>query len=326
MSKSDLQLTAATGCVIAPLARQPLSAEAAIELAAQLKALSDPVRLRLFSLGRQSRRWGSLRLRHLRRLRRHPAHHLPPPEGAQATPGFSHPSAGRPGCTTPSSRRRCRNLSSVLSVSRRRRSRQELQHDRHHYSTRPRPSSSKLSALDRFLPVWIGIAMAAGLLLGRLDSRLEHSAEPRSGRRHLVAHRTRPADHDVSGSGQGPLRPTRHRHRRPEVAGQLVGTQLGARPGADVRAGLAAAARSARIPHGPDHRRTGALHRHGDHLERPRLRRPRSRRRARRIQLGFPGDHVRRTRLVLSLGATRLARAWNRPPSAPLRGRSPSPC
>ena len=29
----------------------------------------------------------------------------------------------------------------------------------------------KLSALDRLLPVWIGVAMVAGLLLGRLDPR-----------------------------------------------------------------------------------------------------------------------------------------------------------
>ena len=50
MSKSDLQLTDATGCVIAPLARQPLSPEAASELAIKLKALSDPVRLRLLSV------------------------------------------------------------------------------------------------------------------------------------------------------------------------------------------------------------------------------------------------------------------------------------
>lgn len=29
------------------------------------------------------------------------------------------------------------------------------------------PVVGKLSTLDRFLPVWIGIAMVAGLLLGR---------------------------------------------------------------------------------------------------------------------------------------------------------------
>jgi ArsR family transcriptional regulator len=50
MSKSDLQLTDATGCVIAPLARQPLSPDAATELSIKLKALSDPVRLRLLSV------------------------------------------------------------------------------------------------------------------------------------------------------------------------------------------------------------------------------------------------------------------------------------
>ena len=38
------------GCDPAPLVREPLSAEAAVELAAQLKALSDPVRLRLLSV------------------------------------------------------------------------------------------------------------------------------------------------------------------------------------------------------------------------------------------------------------------------------------
>lgn len=38
------------GCEFAPLVREPLSMEAATELAGQLKALSDPVRLRLLSV------------------------------------------------------------------------------------------------------------------------------------------------------------------------------------------------------------------------------------------------------------------------------------
>jgi ArsR family transcriptional regulator len=50
VSKPELFLTDASGCVIAPLAREPLSAEAAGELAVKLKAVSDPVRLRLLSV------------------------------------------------------------------------------------------------------------------------------------------------------------------------------------------------------------------------------------------------------------------------------------
>ncbi|NMN94984.1 metalloregulator ArsR/SmtB family transcription factor [Antrihabitans stalactiti] len=49
MSNQELLLTDVSGCTVAPLVREPLSADAATELAAKLKALSDPVRLRLLS-------------------------------------------------------------------------------------------------------------------------------------------------------------------------------------------------------------------------------------------------------------------------------------
>jgi ArsR family transcriptional regulator len=50
MSKSPLPLMDVSGCEVAPLVREPLSAQAAVELAGRLKALSDPVRLRLLSV------------------------------------------------------------------------------------------------------------------------------------------------------------------------------------------------------------------------------------------------------------------------------------
>jgi ArsR family transcriptional regulator, arsenate/arsenite/antimonite-responsive transcriptional repressor len=50
VSKSRLPLIDVAGCEVAPLVREPLSTEAAVELAGMLKALSDPVRLRLLSV------------------------------------------------------------------------------------------------------------------------------------------------------------------------------------------------------------------------------------------------------------------------------------
>jgi ArsR family transcriptional regulator len=51
MSKSRLlPLSDISACGYAPMVREPLSAEAAADVAAKLKALADPIRLRLFSL------------------------------------------------------------------------------------------------------------------------------------------------------------------------------------------------------------------------------------------------------------------------------------
>ena len=50
MSKSKLSLTDVSKCAVAPLVRESLTRQAAVEMAVKLKALSDPVRLRLLSL------------------------------------------------------------------------------------------------------------------------------------------------------------------------------------------------------------------------------------------------------------------------------------
>ena len=49
MSKHDLPVSDVAACVTAPLVREPLTSDAAADLAVRLKALADPVRLRLLS-------------------------------------------------------------------------------------------------------------------------------------------------------------------------------------------------------------------------------------------------------------------------------------
>ena len=47
VSKRELSVTDVSRCVVSPVTREPLSTEAAAVLAVKLKALADPVRLRL---------------------------------------------------------------------------------------------------------------------------------------------------------------------------------------------------------------------------------------------------------------------------------------
>ena len=57
----------------------------------------------------------------------------------------------------------------------------------------PERVAARLSTLDRFLPVWIGLAMAAGLLLGRLVPGLGDALSAVEVARRLAADRPRPA-------------------------------------------------------------------------------------------------------------------------------------
>ena len=97
--------------------------------------------------------------------------------------------------------------------------------------------AARLSTLDRFLPVWIGAAMGLGLVLGRLVPGLG-SAIGAVAVDGVPSDRHRLVGDDVSGVGEGPLRPARHRHPRPPDAAGLALSGVGRRTGTDVHAGL----------------------------------------------------------------------------------------
>ena len=103
---------------------------------------------------------------------------------------------------------------------------------------------ARLSTVDRFLPLWIGLAMAAGLLLGRLIPGLANWLNAVSIHGTSLPIAVGPAVHDVPGAGQGPL--SGDRRGSPPTAAMIAvaDSELDRRAGGHVRPRLATVCRT----------------------------------------------------------------------------------
>ena len=134
---------------------------------------------------------------------------------------------------------------------------------------------ARLSRLDRFLPLWIALAMVGGLVLGTLVPGLNDQLD-----------RLQVGTVSACRSRRGcclMMYPVLAKVRYEDIGRMTddgVGNggssaprscSLGGWAGLDVRARVDVPRRPARLPHRGDHRRAGALHRDGARVERHRL-------------------------------------------------------
>ena len=123
--------------------------------------------------------------------------------------------------------------------------------------------------------------------------------QPVPGRHDQHSHRHRPDPDDVPALRQGEVRAPARGVSQHEGAGALAAAELDHRPDPDVRAGGHLPARLSRVHDRPDPDRPGALHRHGDRVERTGEGRHRIRGRTGGVQQRVPGAVLQRLRLRL---------------------------
>ena len=133
----------------------------------------------------------------------------------------------------------------------------------------------RLAVFDRLLPVWVLGAMALGIGLGRAVPSLNkhlNVIQVTSGTSLPIFVGLLVMMYPVLAKVRYGQLGSVTRDRQHALV--LLRPQLGRRAGGHVRPGLAAAPRPTRLSDRTDHRRPGALHRHGPRLERPLRRGP----------------------------------------------------
>ena len=172
--------------------------------------------------------------------------------------------------------------------------------------------TSRLSFLDRYLTAWIFAAMVVGVVLGWLVPTVVPFLNRFSIGTTSIPDRGRADRDDVSALHQSAIRGTARGLSQQEGARSLAGAELGRRADPDVRAGDRVSARLSGVHGRADHDWPGALHRHGDRVERTGQGRHRICGRTGGVQFAVPGVLLFALRLDLHHRAAGAPRAEGR--------------